>query len=91
MTVCVHLCVCDRVSAGDASSFIQENRALKLQLERLVAERDDLRSKVSRGAGLTAQGAGLWSLNEVNVQGCSGVVGCIRASSALPRSAVSNH
>jgi len=36
-------------SAGDASSFIQENRALKLQLDRLVAERDDLRSKVSTG------------------------------------------
>jgi hypothetical protein len=31
---------------GDASSLSQENRALKAQLERLMAERDDLRGKV---------------------------------------------
>lgn len=38
-------------ASGDASSFIQENRALKLQLDRLVAERDDLRSKLDKATG----------------------------------------
>ena len=32
--------------SGDASSLSQENRALKAQLDRLMAERNDLRSQV---------------------------------------------
>jgi hypothetical protein len=34
------------VCAGDAASLSQENRALKAQLERLMAEGKELRSKV---------------------------------------------
>lgn len=46
--VCLSACPSAPVPAhtGDASSLSQENRALKAQLERLLAERDDLRGKV---------------------------------------------
>lgn len=37
-------------SAGDASSLSHENRALKAQLERLTAEKNDLRSKLDKAS-----------------------------------------
>lgn len=52
INVCFVVCV-----SGDAASLSQENRALKAQLDRLMVERNDLRSQVGRVGSHTAAAA----------------------------------